>query len=89
MSGSNRYDLEQTRKQWPSIVADAHAGKACIITKHGKPYAAIVPIEEFEQTRATANAGSGLLALRGTGRGLWGADVGQTLTDLRKEWGDA
>lgn len=89
MSGSNRYDLEQVRKQLPSLVADAHAGNACIITKHGKPYAAIVPIEEFEQTRAAANAASGLLALRGTGRGLWGADVGQTVTDLRKEWGAA
>jgi len=34
-------------------------------------------------------AGEGLLALRGTGRGLWGADVGQTVADLRNEWDGA
>ncbi|HET6720894.1 MAG TPA: type II toxin-antitoxin system Phd/YefM family antitoxin [Rhodocyclaceae bacterium] len=89
MSKNTLYGLEQARNRLPSIVADAHAGNACIITKHGKPYAAIVPIDEFEQTRAAADAASGLLALRGTGRGLWGTDVGQTIADLRNEWGDA
>lgn len=89
MSANTLYGLEQARNQLPSIVAEAHAGTSCIITKHGKPYAAIVPIEEFEKTRRAAGATSGLLALRGTGRGLWGTDVGQTITDLRNEWGDA
>jgi hypothetical protein len=30
---------------------------------------------------------SGILALRGTGRGLWGAHVGQAVSELRDEWG--
>lgn len=87
MSGNTLYGLEQARKQLPSIVADAHAGNSCIITKHGKPYAAIVPIQAFEKTCAAA--GAGLLALRGTGRGLWGTDVSQTISELREEWGGA
>lgn len=78
-----RYGLEQARIQLPSIVADAHAGITSVITRHGKPYAAVVPLRDLEKSRA---ASSGLLALRGTGRGLWGADSNQTLGKLRDEW---
>ena len=79
------YGLEQARIQLPSIVADAHAGIASVITRHGRPYAAVVPLRELEKSRA---APSGLLALRGTGRGLWGAESGQSLGELRDEWDD-
>ena len=79
------YGLEQARIQLPSIVAAAHAGIASVITRHGKPYAAVVPLRDLEKSRAVP---SGLLALRGTGRGLWGGDVGQTIGELRDEWGD-
>ncbi len=89
MSANTSYGLEQARIQLPSIVADAHAGVRCIITKHGKPYAAIVPLEDVQRSSAEADLASGLLALRGTGRGLWGADVGQTVSELRDEWGEA
>lgn len=82
------YGLEQARIQLPAIVAEAHAGHASIITRHGKPYAAIVPIQDFQKSQPSAEA-SGLLALRGTGRGLWGPDVSQTIADLRDEWGRA
>lgn len=89
MSANASYGLEQARIQLPNIIANAHAGVRCIITKHGKPYAAIVPLEDVQKTRAEADLASGLLALRGTGRGLWGADVGQTVSGLRDEWGEA
>ena len=89
MPATSSYGLEQARIQFPSIIANAHAGIASIITRHGKPYAAIVAIHDLEKLRATTDAASGLLALRGTGRGLWGADVGQTIADLRDEWGNA
>ena len=89
MSANTSYGLEQARIQLPSIVADAHAGVRCIITKHGKPYAAIVPLEDVQRSSAEADLAPGLLALRGTGRGLWGADVGQTVSELRDEWGEA
>ena len=83
------YGLEQARIQLPHIIADAHAGIPSIITKHGKPYAAIVPLQDLENTRTESEPAPGLLALRGTGRGLWGANVGQTVSELRDEWGDA
>lgn len=80
------YGLEQARIQLPHIVAEAHAGTASVITRHGKPYAAIVPMQHLEKSRAAANTVLGLLALRGTGRGLWGADIAQTIADMRDEW---
>ena len=80
------YGLEQARIQLPSIAANAHAGIRSIITKHGKPYAAVVPIEDIKEPTTEAELASGILSLQGTGRGLWGADVGQTVTDLRDEW---
>ena len=75
MSPNASYGIEQARMQLPSIIAHAHAGVRCIITKHGKPYAAIVPLEDVPRSREALDLASGLLALRGTGRGLWGAHV--------------
>ena len=86
MSAIANYGLEQARIQLPNIVSNAHAGIRSIITKHGKPYAAIVPLQDVLKSSVDT---SGILALRGTGRGLWGTDAGQTVSALRDEWGDA
>ena len=88
MSANTNYGLEQARIQLPSIVANAHAGVASIIARHGKPYAAVVPVQDLQKLRSSAHAPSGLLALRGTGRGLWGADVGKAISRLRDEWSE-
>ncbi len=89
MSTHTSYGLEQARIQLPAIAANAHAGNASVITKHGKPYAAIVPVQALQKLRARGASASGVLALRGSGRGLWGADVGQAISRLRDEWGKA
>jgi prevent-host-death family protein len=81
-----RFGLEQARNQLPSIAAHAHAGQASILTKHGKPYAAVVSIEDMEKTRAQASQALGVLALRGSGRNLWGASPSKTVAALRDEW---
>ena len=86
MSANSSYGLEQARIQLPSIIANAHAGISSIITRHGKPYAAVVPVQELQKRRSASACASGLLALRGTGQGLWGADIGQAVSELRDEW---
>ena len=88
MSGIANYGLEQARIQLPNIIANAHAGIRSIITKHGKPYAAIVPLQDIKKSSNDAELTSGIVSLRGTGRGLWGPNVGQTISALRDEWGD-
>ncbi len=86
MSANPSYGLEQARIQLPAIIADAHSGVSSVITRHGKPYAAVVPFKTLERSRSALRASSSLLALRGTGQGLWGANVGQTIDKLRGEW---
>lgn len=86
MSADVSYGLEQARIQLPSIVANAHAGMRIVITRHGKPYAAVVPVQDLQKSHTGSDAGLGLLALRGTGRGLWGTEA---LAELRNEWGAA
>lgn len=88
MSGIANYGLEQARIQLPNIIANAHAGVRSIITKHGKPYAAIVPLQDVKKSSSDTGLASGIIPLRGSGRGLWGANVSQTISDLRDEWGD-
>lgn len=89
MPAPTSYGLEQARIQLPSIVAKAHAGVTSVITRHGKPYAAIVSIQDLGKSSAASVVASSVLALRGTGRGLWGASPSQTIDRLRDEWGDA
>jgi prevent-host-death family protein len=71
---------EQARKDLPAILDDAVAGKTTIITRHGHPVAAVVPIT----TQLTKPAS--LLALAGSGKGLWGPHSAATLAALRDEW---
>ena len=84
MSAPTHYGFEQARAQLPTLMAQAHAGQASIITKHGKPYAAIVPLADLAQART--RSGKGILNLQGSGKGLWGKKSGATIAQLRDEW---
>ena len=50
MSKRRYTGVEETRQQLPSLLDAAHAGDPVIITKHGKPYAAIVPLDSLRRT---------------------------------------
>ena len=77
-----RKDEEEARNQLPDLLEAAQAGKSTIITRHGRPVAALVPIDEF---RAPARQAS-LMPLAGSGRGMWGKDSTRTIRRLRNEW---
>lgn len=86
MSETVNYGLEQARAQLPHIASEAVAGYTSVITRHGKPVAVVVPVDEWQAQQARqAHAGS-ILALRGTGKGLWPHGAGQAVADLRDEW---
>lgn len=86
MTRNTNYGLEQARIHLPLIVAQAHTGIATVITRHGKPYAAVVSIDDLERARAALSATPDVLALRGSGKGLWGQSPSQTVAELRDEW---
>jgi len=73
---------EEARAKLPSLLERAHRGSATVITRHGKPYAALVPVEVALASRQ----GASVLSLKGTGVGLWGDDAVRRVADMRNEW---
>jgi prevent-host-death family protein len=82
MSRQDRRGVEDARSQLPTLLAEAERGRSTVITRHGRPIAAIVPVARM----AGAQRQLSLLGLAGTGKGLWGKDGAKTLRKLREEW---
>jgi prevent-host-death family protein len=82
MKRASRLGSEQARRNFPTLVERAARGEPTLITKHGKPYAALVPASAL----SSRSGGADLRALRGTGKGLWGRSVRRTIARMRDEW---
>jgi len=74
--------VQQARQELPALVEAAHRGSRTMITKHGKPYAAIVPVDEAMKN----SRGVTVAQLRGTGRKIWKLDAAEEVSRLRDEW---
>jgi prevent-host-death family protein len=74
--------VEAARKELPALLAQAEQGQTTIITRHGRSIAAITPVAGA----AGAAAQKPLVALAGSGKGLWGRDSARSLRRLRDEW---
>jgi prevent-host-death family protein len=73
---------EEARNELPTLLEVAEGGQSTIITRRGRPVAALVPIAHLRSMERQKS----LLSLKGSGRGLWGKDSGGTLKKLREEW---
>jgi prevent-host-death family protein len=82
MPRSRKKGVEEARSRLPEILQQAEKGESTIVTKHGRPVAAIVPLSAF----SAGTRQEPLTAAAGSGRGLWGHDSGRTLRKLRDEW---
>jgi prevent-host-death family protein len=82
MSTVSRKGAEEARNQLPALLKAAEQGRPTIITRHGRPVAALVPIEAYR----SAVPQQPLLPAEGSGRGLWGKDIARTVRKLRDEW---
>jgi prevent-host-death family protein len=82
MAKSVRKGAEEARNQLPDLLVAAEKGRSTVITKHGRPVAALVPMSDFTDSHRQQP----LLPLKGSGVGLWGEDSARTLGDLRDEW---
>jgi prevent-host-death family protein len=86
MSDASQYGLEQARAQLPLIASEAVAGYTSVITRHGKPVAVVIPVDQWRDQQARSLRQSGVLALRGTGRGLWPDGAAASVAQLRDVW---
>ena len=86
MAAPHSIGAEEARKLFPSLVESASRGTTTIITKHGRPCAAVVPVA---LARAPQRRGERFLDLCGTGKGLYGGagnDAAKYINKLRAEW---
>ena len=82
MKKVERKGVEEARNQLPKLIEAAEAGSATVITKRGRPIAALVPLDSYGATPRQRS----LLAIAGTGPRLWGRKSGRTIAKLRDEW---
>ena len=82
MNAALRKTAKEAYAQFKELLEAAEKGRATIITKHGRPVAALMPIQE------PAIRQQPLLSLAGAGRGLWGKDSTRILRRLRNEWNE-
>ena len=82
MKTAAKKGVEQARRNFPALIEQAARGEPTIITKHGKPYAALVPASYLAQNVARVD----IRALRGSGKGLWGRSIKRTIRSMREEW---
>ncbi|MEO7854299.1 MAG: type II toxin-antitoxin system prevent-host-death family antitoxin [Rubrivivax sp.] len=73
-------DLEEGRTRLSELAARAAAGHSSLLTRHGKPIAAIVPPNAVTRSHGSAS----FLSLRGSGKGLWGDAPAAAIDRLRK-----
>jgi prevent-host-death family protein len=82
MSSVRHKGAEEARNQLPDLLDAAEKGRSTIITRHGRPVAALIPVESY----GTAARQQSLTPLAGSGSGLWSKDSSRTLRKLRDEW---
>lgn len=83
----NTVGLEQGRSRLPELAARANAGQPSLLTRHGKPFAAIVSPEMLEKTlQRQQRQRTSFVALRGSGKGLWGPSPTEFIAQIRDEW---
>jgi prevent-host-death family protein len=75
-----RKGAEESRNRLSELLAAAEKGQSTIITKNGRPVAALVPINACNLQQQP------LTPLQGSGRGLWGKSSTRTLRESRAKW---
>jgi prevent-host-death family protein len=82
MSAVPHKSAEEVRNQFSDLLAAAEKGRSTIVTKHGRPVAALIPIEAY---RAPLHQ-QPLTPVAGSGRGLWTRNSTRAHRNLRDEW---
>jgi len=77
-----RKSVTEARSTFSKTIRATTKGHSTIITRYGRPVAALVPINARDDTRRQQP----LIGLFGSGRGLWGKSSVRMMRKLRDEW---
>ena len=83
MSKVSQRGSEDARNELPSLIEAAEGGHATIITRRGRPVAALIPVDAYRRSHRQQS----LLPLEGSGQHQWGKNSTRTIGKLRDEWG--
>jgi len=78
----SRKGAEEARAELPSLLDAAERGETTLITRRGRPVAALVPSDLMPAVSRQYS----LLAASGTGKGLWHKENDTDMGTLRNEW---
>lgn len=78
----SRKGAEEARNQLPVLLDAAESGVATLITRRGRPVAVLAPVND----KAGQGVQASLLPVLGSGQGLWGSAIADTLNAARDEW---
>jgi len=73
---------EEARQNLSKLIETAERGDPVIIEKHGRAKVMLVPIKNAPDS----GSGESMVALAGTGAGMWGKSVSSHVDLLRGEW---
>ena len=73
---------EQARRHLAKLLDRAHRGEATIITKHGKPYAALGPLSAIPPAASVVSVSG----LRGSAKHCWRDRPDKDINAIREDW---
>jgi len=82
MARPRTYGAERARERLPELIDRAARGETTLITRRGRLVAALVPSADVRRPGPTPS----VVALRGTGKGLWGRTAARRIARMRDEW---
>jgi prevent-host-death family protein len=72
----------EARKRLPALLDRAAQGEMTVISKRGRPYAALIALDQVPREHSRDL----IVSLKGSGRGLFGRNPRRFVGRLRAEW---
>jgi len=80
---ANTKSVREARREFSRLLDAAERGDVTVITRRGRPVAALMPIHDHEVSERRQLP---ITDLMGTGKGMWGKDSRRFMRKVRNEW---
>ena len=80
---ANTKSVREAHREFSRLSDAAERGDVTVITRRGRPVAALMPIHD---QKVSVRRQLPITHLRGTGKGMWGKDSRRFIRKLRSVW---